>query len=109
MLRLRDDGTVPPDNPFVGQAGARPEIFSLGHRDQLGLTVHPATGAVLTREHGPNGGDEVNVIRRGPQLRLAELSFGRNYDGPRMSAMPLAAGIEQPLDRCGCRRSRRPA
>jgi glucose/arabinose dehydrogenase len=50
VLRLRDDGTVPPDNPFVGEAGYRPEVFSLGHRDQLGLTIHPTTGAVLTAD-----------------------------------------------------------
>src|SRR5688500_12569466 len=61
VLRLRDDGKVPPDNPFVGRAGARPEVFSYGHRDSLGLTVHAATGTVLNAEHGPNGGDEVNA------------------------------------------------
>src|SRR5579864_363172 len=57
VLRLRDDGTVPSDNPFVGRAGYKPEIYTLGHRDQLGLTIHPETGAVLSNENGPNGGD----------------------------------------------------
>ena len=97
MLRLRDDGTVPADNPFVGKAGHRPEIFTLGHRDHLGLTVHPATGAVLNAEHGPNGGDEVNVILPGRNYGWPKWSFGRNYDGPRISDAPLGPGIEQPL------------
>ncbi len=66
VLRLRDDGKAPPDNPFAGRPNVRPEIYSYGHRDQLGLAVHPASGAVLNAEHGPNGGDEVNVIRAGP-------------------------------------------
>jgi glucose/arabinose dehydrogenase len=85
VLRLRDDGTVPPDNPFVGKAGWRPEVFSYGHRDQLGLTVHEATGAVLAAEHGPNGGDEVNVISPGRNYGWPKFSFGRTYEGPRIS------------------------
>jgi len=97
VLRLRDDGTVPPDNPFVGKAGYRPEIYTLGHRDHLGLTVHPATGTVLNAEHGPNGGDEVNVILPGRNYGWPKWSFGRNYDGPRISEAPLGPGIEQPL------------
>ena len=97
VLRLRDDGTVPPDNPFVGKQGYRPEVFSMGHRDQLGLTVHPTTGAVLTAEHGPNGGDEVNVILPGRNYGWPKWSFGRTYEGPRWSEAPLAPGIEQPL------------
>jgi glucose/arabinose dehydrogenase len=97
VLRLRDDGTVPPDNPFVGKQGHRPEVFSMGHRDQLGLTVHPTTGAVLTAEHGPNGGDEVNVILPGRNYGWPKWSFGRTYEGPRWSEAPLAPGIEQPL------------
>ncbi len=97
VLRLRDDGTVPPDNPFVGKQGYRPEVFSMGHRDQLGLTIHPTTGAVLTAEHGPNGGDEVNVILPGRNYGWPKWSFGRTYEGPRWSESPLAPGIEQPL------------
>ena len=96
VLRLRDDGKAPPDNPFVKQAGARPEVFSLGHRDQLGLTVHP-NGAVLAAEHGPNGGDEVNLILAGRNYGWPTWTYGRNYDGTRMSAMPVTDGIEQPL------------
>ena len=97
VLRLRDDGKVPPDNPYVGRAGARPEIYSYGHRDSLGLTVHAATGAVLNAEHGPNGGDEVNVIQAGKNYGWPVFSFGRTYEGPRISESPLGPGIEQPL------------
>jgi glucose/arabinose dehydrogenase len=97
VLRLRDDGTVPTDNPFVGRQGYRSEIFSMGHRDQLGLTVHPVSGAVLTAEHGPNGGDEVNLILPGRNYGWPKWSFGRDYQGPRISETPFAPGIEQPL------------
>ena len=69
----------------------------MGHRDQLGLTVHPATGAVLNAEHGPNGGDEVNVILPGRNYGWPTSSFGRNYDGPRISEAPLGAGHRAPL------------
>ncbi len=97
VLRLRDDGSVPLGNPFVGRAGARPEIFSYGHRDQLGLTVDPLNGAVLDTEEGPNGGDKVNVILPGRNYGWPRFSFGRNYDGTAISTFPLTAGIEPPL------------
>jgi glucose/arabinose dehydrogenase len=96
ILRLRDDGKVPDDNPYVKQPGARPEVFSMGHRDQLGLTVHP-NGAVLAAEHGPNGGDEVNLILPGRDYGWPTWTYGRNYDGTRLSALPVTEGIEQPL------------
>jgi glucose/arabinose dehydrogenase len=96
ILRIRDDGKAPADNPFVKQAGARPEVFSIGHRDQLGLTVHP-NGTVLAAEHGPNGGDEVNAILPGRNYGWPTWTYGRNYDGTRMSALPIVEGIEQPL------------
>jgi glucose/arabinose dehydrogenase len=97
VLRLRDDGTIPPDNPFAGRSGARGEVYSMGHRDQLGLTVHPATGRVLSVEHGPNGGDEVNLILPGKNYGWPRVSFGRDYQGPRISESPVAADVEQPL------------
>ncbi len=97
VLRLRDDGRVPSDNPFIGHASARPEIFSLGHRDQLGLTVDPENGAVLDTEEGPNGGDKVNVILPGRNYGWPKASFGRDYDGTLISASPLPEGIEPPL------------
>ena len=97
VLRLRDDGTVPEDNPFVGKAGYRPEIYSLGHRDQLGLAIQPETGVVFANENGPNGGDEVNLILPGRNYGWPVISFGRNYDGAPISGAPIAAGMEPPL------------
>ena len=97
VLRVHEDGKVPKDNPFVGRAGARAEVFSYGHRDQLGITVHPQTGTVMTAEHGPNGGDEINVIRAGRNYGWPKFSFGRNYDGTVLSERPLVDGIESPL------------
>jgi glucose/arabinose dehydrogenase len=97
VLRLTDSGKPAPGNPFGGQTGARAEVFSLGHRDQLGITVHPSTGAVLNAEHGPNGGDEVNLILPGRNYGWPKVSFGRNYDGTRHSPSPIADGVEQPL------------
>jgi glucose/arabinose dehydrogenase len=97
VLRLKDDGGIPADNPFVGRDDVNPAIYSYGHRDQLGLTLHEATGTILAAEHGPNGGDEVNVIRGGLNYGWPDISFGRNYDGPRISASPVADNIEQPL------------
>ncbi|MGH3266885.1 MAG: PQQ-dependent sugar dehydrogenase, partial [Trebonia sp.] len=97
VLRLRDDGKVPGDNPFIGREGVRPEIFSYGHRDQLGLTVDPLNGAVLDTEEGPNGGDKVNVILPGRNYGWPKVSFGRDYDGSSLSDTPLAPGIQPPL------------
>jgi glucose/arabinose dehydrogenase len=96
VLRLNEDGGVPDDNPFVDVDGARGEIFTLGHRDQLGLTAHPS-GAVLAVEHGPNGGDEVNLVKAGANYGWPEYSFGRTYEGPRWSERPLGPATEQPL------------
>jgi glucose/arabinose dehydrogenase len=96
ILRLRDDGKPAPGNPFATKAGARPEVFTMGHRDQLGLTIHP-NGSVLAAEHGPNGGDEVNLIQAGKDYGWPTWTYGRNYDGTRMSSLPVTEGIEQPL------------
>jgi len=97
ILRLRDDGSVPPDNPFVNHAGYRPEIFTLGHRNTLALIVHPMTGEVWNSENGPNGGDEINVILAGRNYGWPLLSFGREYPGPRVSEHPTRDGFESPL------------
>jgi glucose/arabinose dehydrogenase len=97
VLRLRDDGSVPPDNPFVGRSGYRPEIYSLGHRSQVGLAVHPETGAVWSTEHGRMGGDEMNVILPGRNYGFPTVSYGRNYDGARTSDKPWQDGFEQPI------------
>jgi glucose/arabinose dehydrogenase len=97
ILRLRDDGSVPPDNPFVGRSGYRPEIFTLGHRNTLALIVHPVTGAVWNNENGPNGGDEINIILPGRNYGWPIVSFGRDYPGPRISEHPTREGMESPL------------
>lgn len=97
VLRLNDDGTVPADNPFLGREGYRPGIYSLGHRTSLGLTIHPATGDVWQNENGPNGGDEVNIIRPGRNYGWPEVSYGRTYQGPWQSEIPGHAGYEPPV------------
>jgi glucose/arabinose dehydrogenase len=97
VLRLRDDGTVPPDNPFFGRVGYKPEIYSLGHRNTLGLIVHPVTGALWNNENGPNGGDEINIILPGRNYGWPVASYGRSYEGPRISEVPSRNGIEEPI------------
>jgi glucose/arabinose dehydrogenase len=97
VLRLNDDGSIPKDNPFVGRKDARGEVFSYGHRDHLGLTIQPGTGRVLNAEHGPNGGDEVNLILAGHNYGWPKVSFGRGYDGERISESPMAEGVDQPI------------
>ncbi|HEX7082303.1 MAG TPA: PQQ-dependent sugar dehydrogenase [Gammaproteobacteria bacterium] len=98
VLRLTDDGDVPSDNPFVGRKGYRPEIYTLGHRNSLGLTVHPGTGAIWQSENGPNGGDEVNVILPGRNYGWPIVSLGRTYQGPWQSdhGRPTHANFEPP-------------
>ncbi len=96
VLRLRDDGTVPPDNPFVGRPGFRPEIFSYGHRDQMALTVHPTSGAVFDGEAGPVGGDKVIVIQPGRNYGWPQYGYGRYNDSAPMEH-PNREGIEPAL------------
>jgi glucose/arabinose dehydrogenase len=97
VLRLRDDGSVPSDNPFVGRAGYKPEVYSLGHRNSLGLAIHPATGDVWQNENGPNGGDEINIIRPGRNYGWPIVSYGRTYPGPWQSEQFWQKGFEQPI------------
>ena len=97
ILRLRDDGAVPPDNPFVSRTGYRPEIYTMGHRNTLALIVHPVSGEVWNSENGPNGGDEINVIHAGRNYGWPIVSFGREYPGPRVSDHPTGEGFESPL------------
>jgi aldose sugar dehydrogenase len=82
VLRLRDDGTPAPGNPFAGRAGFKPEIYSYGHRNQLALVFHPQTGALWNVENGPNGGDEMNVVLPGKNYGWPLVSLGRDYAGP---------------------------
>ena len=97
ILRFRDDGSVPADNPFVGRAGYKPEIYSLGHRNMLGMTVHPVTGAVWQNENGPLGGDEVNILKAGGNYGWPIVSYGRQYSGARVSAETTKQGFEDPV------------
>jgi aldose sugar dehydrogenase len=97
ILRLQDDGSVPRDNPFVAHKGYRPEIYTLGHRNTLGLIIHPGTGALWNHENGPNGGDEINIILRGRNYGWPTVSFGRDYPGPRISEHPTREGMESPI------------
>jgi aldose sugar dehydrogenase len=97
VLRLRDDGTIPPDNPFVGKPGFRPEIYTMGHRNILGMAVQPDTGAVWACEAGPNGGDEINVLQSGKNYGWPVVSFGRFYLGPRVTEKPYQDNMEPPI------------
>jgi glucose/arabinose dehydrogenase len=97
VLRLRDDGSVPPDNPFVGKAGYLQEIYSLGHRSPQGLAVHPETGAIWENEHGPLGGDEINIILPGKNYGWPLVTFGMNYDGTKISDLTSRPDLEAPL------------
>jgi aldose sugar dehydrogenase len=87
-LRIRDDGSVPPDNPFVGRAGAKPEIFTYGHRNGYGLAFNPDTGELWQAEIGPMGGDEVNILLPGHNYGWPVVSMGRNYTGSLVSDKP---------------------
>lgn len=97
VMRVRDDGSIPADNPFVGQADVNPAVFTRGHRDPLGLAPHPGAGLMLAAEHGPNGGDEVNVIRSGRNYGWPVVTYGRGYDGAPLTDSPVAPGMEPPL------------
>ena len=88
LLRLNDDGTVPDDNPFVGDTNYLPEIYSLGHRNQLGLSFHPETGALWATENGPQGGDETNIIRPGANYGWPLASYSREYSGVPVTETP---------------------
>jgi glucose/arabinose dehydrogenase len=96
-LRLKDDGGVPPDNPFVGRAGVKPEIFTYGHRNEYGLAFHPQTGELWQAEIGPMGGDEVNILLPGHNYGWPLVSTGRNYTGTLVSDQPWARpGMDNP-------------
>jgi glucose/arabinose dehydrogenase len=97
ILRLRDDGTVPADNPYVSRPGYKPEIYSLGHRNPLGLAFHPVSGELWSTEEGPQGGDELNKIEMGKNYGWPRTSLGRNYDGTRVGEGFSAPGLEDPV------------
>ena len=95
--RFNMDGSVPEDNPYVGQDGAVPSIWSWGHRNPQGMFVHPQTGQVWTHEHGPKGGDEINVVQPGRNYGWPVITFGKNYTGTIITRDTAMAGMEQPL------------
>ena len=97
IVRLHDDGRVPADNPFVGQAGKLPEIWSYGHRNPQGLIVHPTTGAIFDAEHGPRGGDELNLVQKGKNYGWPVITYGINYSGTPITEERSRPGMEQPV------------
>jgi glucose/arabinose dehydrogenase len=97
ILRLKDDGGIPSDNPFVGQAGHQPAVYALGIRSALGLAMHPGTGEMWENENGPNGGDEINILKPGRNYGWPLVSYGRTYQGPWQVAPPGHAGFEPPI------------
>ncbi len=97
VYRLFDDGRIPKDNPFVGKAGAKEAIYSFGHRNPQGMIKNPVTGDIWTHEHGPMGGDEINIIKKGANYGWPVITYGINYDGKIISDITEKEGMEQPL------------
>jgi glucose/arabinose dehydrogenase len=97
VYRLHDDGTIPADNPFVGKAGAKEAIYSYGHRNPQGLTKNPVTGVIWEHEHGPQGGDEINIIKKGANYGWPVITYGIDYDGKIISDITGKEGMEQPI------------
>ena len=98
VLRINADGSIPKDNPFVGRAGARPEIYALGFRDMQGVAIDPRTGQLWTSEHGPRGGDEINRVEKGKNYGFPVIGYGREYTGkPINGDKTTEDGMEQPV------------
>jgi aldose sugar dehydrogenase len=98
VIRVRPDGSVPPDNPFVGKAGALPEIYSIGHRNIQSAALHPESGKLWIVEHGARGGDELNVVEPGKDYGWPSIAYGLEYSGTKIGqGRTSAAGLEQPL------------
>ena len=97
IYRLNDDGSVPDDNPFVGVEGAKEAIYSYGHRNPQGLVIHPETGAIWAHEHGPRGGDEINIIEAGKNYGWPKITYGKNYTGTTITKNRSLPGMEQPF------------
>lgn len=97
IVRVRSDGSVPPDNPFVNRAGAKPEIFSYGHRNSQGAARNPVTGKLWMHEHGPRGGDEINIIEPGKNYGWPVIGYGIDYSGARIHEATARSGMEQPV------------
>ena len=97
IYRLNDDGSIPKDNPFVGQAGAKEAIYTFGNRNPQGMAKHPETGEIWAHEHGPKGGDEINIIKKGANYGWAIVTYGIDYDGTTISTLTEKPGIENPI------------
>jgi len=95
--RIHDDGRIPSDNPFYGKKGVQASIYSYGHRNPQGVCMHPVTGRIWTDEHGPKGGDEINLIEPGKNYGWPLISFGINYNGTTFTSDTARAGMEQPI------------
>lgn len=97
IYRLHDDGRIPADNPFVDNEAAKKAIYSYGHRNPQGMAIHPASGAIWVNEHGPKGGDEVNIIQKGKNYGWPVISYGINYSGSKFTELTMKKGMEQPI------------
>jgi len=97
VYRLHDDGRIPKDNPFVGQAGVKEATYSYGHRNPQGMVVHPETGEVWTHEHGPRGGDEINIVKKAANYGWPVITYGINYNGTIITDETHREGMDQPL------------
>ncbi|MEM9680664.1 MAG: PQQ-dependent sugar dehydrogenase [Bacteroidota bacterium] len=97
VYRINDDGSIPKDNPFVNSPNAKAAIYSYGHRNPQGMTLNPKTGEVWTHEHGPKGGDEINIIEKGKNYGWPVISYGINYSGTKFTEITEKQGMEQPL------------
>jgi glucose/arabinose dehydrogenase len=97
LIRIAPDGSAPPDNPFVGRADAKPEIWSYGHRNEQGLAINPTSGELWETEHGPRGGDEVNIIGKGRNYGWPVIGYGVDYSGAKIHESTARNGMEQPI------------
>jgi glucose/arabinose dehydrogenase len=97
IVRLKDDGSVPADNPFIGQRGVRPEIYTWGHRNEQGLLYDAKSGRLWETEHGPRGGDELNLIVAGKNYGWPVITYGMDYSGAYVSPYTERPGLEQPV------------
>ncbi len=97
IVRITSDGAAPNDNPFVGRTDAKPEIWSYGNRNVQGAALHPTTGKLWAHEHGPQGGDEVNIIEKGKNYGWPVIGYGVNYGGAKIHEATAKAGMEQPV------------
>ncbi len=97
IFRLRDDGSIPDDNPFLDKDYAKHEIYTYGNRNPQGMAVHPETGEIWTHEHGPMGGDEINIVKAGTNYGWPEATYGKNYNGTTITEFTSKPGLADPL------------